>query len=57
MAEVKLSLPDAQPQLRLLPGGRIEGNGIPMHLLMQVGWDLTIDDSVANTPKWWDEPR
>ena len=57
VAEVKLSLPDAQPQLRLLPGGRIEGNGIPMHLLMQVGWDLTIDDLVANTPKWWDDTK
>jgi uncharacterized protein (TIGR03435 family) len=57
VAEMKLSLPDAQPQLRLLPGGRIEGNGITMHLLMQVGWDLTIDELVANTPKWWDDTK
>ncbi len=57
VAEIKLSLPDAPPQLRLLPGGRIEGNGITMHLLMQVGWDLTIDELVANTPKWWDDTK
>jgi uncharacterized protein (TIGR03435 family) len=57
VAEMKLSQPDAQPQLRLLPGGRIEGNGITMHLLMQVGWDLTIDELVANTPKWWDDTK
>ena len=57
VAEMKLSLPDAPPQLRLLPGGRIEGNGITMHQLMQVGWDLTVDELVANTPKWWDETK
>jgi uncharacterized protein (TIGR03435 family) len=57
VAEMKLSPPDAPPQLRLLPGGRIEGNGITMHLLMQVGWDLTIDELVANTPKWWDDTK
>jgi uncharacterized protein (TIGR03435 family) len=57
VAEMKLSLPDAQPQLRLLPGGRIEGNGITMHLIMQIGWDLTIDDLVANTPKWWNDTK
>ena len=53
VAEIKLSLPDAPPQVRLLPGGRIEGNGITMHLIMQIGWDLTVDELVANTPKWW----
>ncbi len=57
VAEMKLSPPDAQPQLRLLPGGRIEGNGITMHQIMQIGWDLTIDDLVANTPKWWDDTK
>jgi uncharacterized protein (TIGR03435 family) len=57
VAEVKLSPPDARPQLRLLPGGRIEGNGIPMHLIMQIGWDLTLDELVANTPKWWDDTK
>jgi uncharacterized protein (TIGR03435 family) len=57
VAEVKLSLPDTPPQLRLLPGGRIEGNGITMHLIMQIGWDLTIDELVANTPKWWNDTK
>ena len=57
VAEVKLSLPDTPPQLRLLPGGRIEGNGITMHQIMQIGWDLTLDDLVANTPKWWNDTK
>ncbi len=57
VAEIKLSLPDAPPQLRLLPGGRIEANGVTMHLLMQVGWDLTLDELVANTPKWWNDTK
>src|SRR5215475_625921 len=33
VAELKLSAPDVQPQLRLLPGGRIEGSGITMRQL------------------------
>jgi uncharacterized protein (TIGR03435 family) len=57
VAEVKLSMPDAQPQLRLLPGGRIEASGVPMNLIMQLAWDVTTDELVANTPKWWTETK
>jgi len=57
VAEMKLSPSDAPPQLRLLPGGRIEGSGITMHQIMQIGWDLTIDELVANTPKWWNDTK
>jgi uncharacterized protein (TIGR03435 family) len=57
VAEVKLSMPDAQPRTRLMPGGRIEADGITMHQLMQLAWDITTDDLVANTPKWWDETK
>ena len=57
VAEIKLSQPDTQPRTRLLPGGRIEGDGLTMHQIMQLGWDLTTDELVANTPKWWDETK
>jgi uncharacterized protein (TIGR03435 family) len=57
VAEVQLSKPDAQPRTRLMPGGRIEADGITMHQIMQIAWDITVDDLVANTPKWWDETK
>ncbi len=57
VAEIKLSLPDTQPRTRLMPGGRIEADGITMHQIMQLAWDITTDELVANTPKWWDETK
>jgi uncharacterized protein (TIGR03435 family) len=57
VAEIKLSQPDTQPRTRLLPGGRIEGEGITMHQIMQLAWDITTDELVANTPKWWDDTK
>ncbi len=57
VAEVKLAMPDAQPRLRLLPGGRIEGDGITMKMILQVGWDITQDDLVANLPKWAEDTK
>ena len=57
VAELKLSAPDVQPNLRLLPGGRIEGQGITMRQLMQVAWDINLDEQIANAPKWFDETK
>jgi len=57
VAEIKLSLPDAQPRTRLLPGGRIEGDGITMRQIMQLAWDITTDDLLANAPKWFTETK
>jgi len=57
VAEIKLSQPDTPPRTRLLPGGRIEGEGLTMHQIMQLAWDITTDELVANTPKWWDETK
>ncbi|HZI81779.1 MAG TPA: TIGR03435 family protein [Vicinamibacterales bacterium] len=58
VAVIKLSPPEVtQPRTRLLPGGRIEGDGITMNQIMQLGWDITTDELVVNTPKWWNETR
>jgi len=57
VAVVKLSQPDTQPRTRLLPGGRIEGDGLTMQQIMQLGWDITTDELVANTPRWWRETK
>jgi uncharacterized protein (TIGR03435 family) len=56
-AEIKLSQPDAQPRLRLLPGGRIDGDGITLKVLFQVVFDITQDDLIANAPKWFDDTK
>jgi uncharacterized protein (TIGR03435 family) len=57
VAVVKLSQLDTQPRTRLLPGGRIEGDGITMQQIMQLAWDITTDELVANTPRWWNETK
>jgi uncharacterized protein (TIGR03435 family) len=57
VAEIKLSQPDAQPRTRLMPGGRIEADGITMNQIMQLAWDITTDELVANAPKWWNETK
>ena len=57
VAEITLSLPDAQPNLRLLPGGRIEAQGVTMKMFMQLAWDINMDEMLANAPKWFDETK
>jgi uncharacterized protein (TIGR03435 family) len=57
VAELKLSGPEVQPRLRLMPGGRIEGEGITMRQLLQIAWDINLDEQIANAPKWFDETK
>jgi uncharacterized protein (TIGR03435 family) len=57
VAVIKMSPPDTQPRTRLLPGGRIEGDGLTINQIMQLAWDITVDELVANTPKWWDSTK
>jgi uncharacterized protein (TIGR03435 family) len=57
VAEVKLSQPDAQPRIRLMPGGRIDADGVTMRILMSVAWDINLDEMVANAPKWFDDTK
>src|SRR5207249_449257 len=56
-ADIKLSQPDAQPRLQLQPGGRINADGITLKALFGVVFDITQDDLIANTPKWFDETK
>jgi uncharacterized protein (TIGR03435 family) len=57
VAEIKLSAPDAQTRTRLMPGGRIEADGVTMRMIFQLAWDITVDDLLANTPKWFNETK
>jgi uncharacterized protein (TIGR03435 family) len=57
VAEIKLSPPDLPTNIRLLPGGRIDAQGVTMKMLMQVAWDITTDDLLSGAPKWFDETK
>ena len=57
VAVIKLSQSDTPPRTRLLPGGRIEADGVTMRQIMQLAWDITTDELIANTPKWFDETK
>jgi uncharacterized protein (TIGR03435 family) len=57
VAEVKLSQPDAQPRMRLMPGGRIEADGATMRQLISIAWDINMDELLANAPKWIDDTK
>jgi uncharacterized protein (TIGR03435 family) len=58
VADIKLSPPDATPNGRLQPGGRIDFQGITLKLMIQLAWDLTNDDELlAGGPKWLDTTK
>jgi uncharacterized protein (TIGR03435 family) len=57
VAEITLSQPDAQVRTRLMPGGRIEADGVTMKMILQLAWDITMDELVAGAPKWFDETK
>jgi len=40
-----------------MPGGRIEADGVTMRMIFQLAWDITVDDLLANTPKWFNETK
>jgi uncharacterized protein (TIGR03435 family) len=57
VAEIKLSPPDVPTNARLLPGGRIEATGATLKFIMQFAWDISMDELIAGTPKWYDDTK
>jgi uncharacterized protein (TIGR03435 family) len=57
VADIKLSPPDATPNGRLQPGGRIDFQGITMKQLIQIAWDINDDELMAGGPKWLDSTK
>jgi len=57
VAEVKLSPPDTRQMLRLQPGGRLDGQGVTLKLLITLAWDLNDDEMLVGAPKWLDSTR
>lgn len=56
-ATIKLSQADGPPRLRCCQGGRIDGDGVTLKQLFQIVFDITQDDLIASTPKWFDQTK
>jgi uncharacterized protein (TIGR03435 family) len=57
VAEVKLSPPEAtQPRAQLLPTGRVTASGVPLNLMITLGWDLPNPQHIVG-PKWLESTR
>jgi len=57
VAEVKLSPPDAREMLRIMPGGRLDAQGVTLEMLMRLAWDINGDEMMAGAPKWLGSTR
>lgn len=57
VADIKPSRPDAQPNGRLQPGGRLDLQAIPLKQLIQIAWDITGDEMLVGAPKFLDTAR
>jgi uncharacterized protein (TIGR03435 family) len=59
VADIKLAAPDAQPNGRLQPGGRVDLQGVTLKMMIQLAWDLNNgnDELLAGGPKWLDTTK
>jgi uncharacterized protein (TIGR03435 family) len=57
VADIKLSMPDANPMGRLQPGGRIDLQGFTLKMLITLAWDINDDQMLVGAPKWLDSTR
>jgi uncharacterized protein (TIGR03435 family) len=57
VADIKFSQPDTLPNARILPGGRIEAQGLTLKQILQLAWDLNSDDMLAGAPTWLNERK
>jgi uncharacterized protein (TIGR03435 family) len=57
VADIKLSPPDATPNGRLQPGGRIDFQGITMKMMVQLAWNINDEELMAGGPKWLDSTK
>jgi uncharacterized protein (TIGR03435 family) len=59
VADVKLSMPDARPFVRLQPGGRFEIQGYTVKMMIQLAWNLfpEAEEMVDGLPKSADSTR
>jgi len=56
VADLKRSAPDSRGMLRILPGGRVNIQGLTVKFLIEQAWNLT-DEMISGMPKWMDSDR
>lgn len=57
VADIKIAAADAQQSIRIQPNGRIDLEGVTMKTLFALAWNVSDDELVANTPKWYDTTK
>lgn len=57
VADVKPSMPDATPNGRIQPGGRLDLHAIPLRQLIMIAWNLTGDELLVGAPKFVDSAK
>lgn len=57
VADIKPSMPDAMPEGRIQPGGRLELHAIPLKQIILIAWNLTGDDLLVGAPKFLDTAK
>ncbi len=57
VADIKPSMPDAQPMGRVQPGGRLDLHAIPLKQLIQIAWDINSDETLVGGPKFLDSAK
>ncbi len=57
VADIKPSMPDAQPRGRIQPGGRVDLQAIPLKQLIMAAWNFNSEDMIVGAPKSLDTAR
>ncbi len=58
VADIKPSMPDARPNGRILPGGRLDLAGLPLRQLIGIAWDINNpEEFIVDAPKFVDSDR
>jgi uncharacterized protein (TIGR03435 family) len=57
VADIKPSMPGANPMGRIQPGGRVNLQGFTLKMLITIAWDINGDDMLVGAPKWLDSAR
>jgi uncharacterized protein (TIGR03435 family) len=57
VADIKLSMPGANPRNRLQPGGRLDVQAFTLKMLINLAWNINNDEMLAGAPKYLDSTR
>lgn len=57
VADIKPSMPDAQTDGRIQPGGRLDLHAFPLKQLIQIAWNINGDETLVGGPKFLDTAK